>query len=245
MPDPGPSDSATINEATAARLLQISPRMLRHLVGKGWIPRHSRGRYTVVGVVHGYIAYRDHLDEKRTGTAADSDLRRAKQREIEQRMAIRDLMDIVEHDAVFDEAIGMLKAELIGLPARITRNIEFRRLVTTLQWLTIIPMALQPISRWFCEAAYLAGTLPVPFVPVDWDPPEFESINPIDDANTDTAGLVFDIDPRKVSRAGLTQGRAPGTKLPDATPHDGSADAGDGDEEEDRGKGGGRLKPVA
>ncbi len=126
MPDPGPSDSATINEATAARLLEISPRMLRHLVGKGWIPRHSRGRYTVVGVVHGYIAYRDHLDEKRTGTAADSDLRRAKQREIEQRMAQRDaeLIDIIEHQALGDETLGILADELAGLPSRLPRSLR-------------------------------------------------------------------------------------------------------------------------
>ena len=37
--------------------------------------------------------------------------------------------------------------------------IEFRRLVTTLQWLTVIPMARQPIWRWFCKAAYLAGAV--------------------------------------------------------------------------------------
>jgi hypothetical protein len=164
----GTADASTIAMDVAVRLIKVSPRRLQQLVADGWIPRAGHGRYTVVGVVHGYIAYRDDLEQRRSAAISDTDLRAVRRREIEQRMAIRDrdLIDIVKHDAVFDEAIGMLKAELIGLPARITRNIEFRRLVTTLQWLTIIPMALQPISRWFCEAAYLAGTLPMPFVPV-------------------------------------------------------------------------------
>lgn len=61
--------------------------------------------------------------------------------------------------------------------------IEYRRLVTSVQWVTIIPMALMPIWRWFCEACFLAGLIDQPEVPVEWDPPEFESINPIDDAN--------------------------------------------------------------
>lgn len=63
--------------------------------------------------------------------------------------------------------------------------VEFRRLVDTVQWLTVIPMLLNRIRGWFCEAAYLAGELPVPFVPCEWNPPAFESVNPIDDANAE------------------------------------------------------------
>lgn len=63
--------------------------------------------------------------------------------------------------------------------------VEFRRLVDTIQWLTIIPMFLAPVRAWFCEAAFLAGKLPVPYVPCTWSPPAFESVNPIDDANAD------------------------------------------------------------
>ncbi len=58
---------------------------------------------------------------------------------------------------------------------------EFRRLVRMLQWQLIIPVLLDPIWRWFCEAAYLAGRIPVPFVPVKWSPPKFDWINPVDD----------------------------------------------------------------
>jgi len=120
--------------------------------------------------------------------------------------------------------------------------VEFRRLVDTVQWLTVIPMLLDRIRVWFCHAAYLAGELPVPFVPCEWNPPAFESVNPIDDANAeliemrsgtltwdeavsrrgrnpddvmaetiarfekfDEHGLVFDSDPRRVTRGGNEQ----------------------------------------
>ena len=130
MPDQtsGGGDAATITLETAAKLIKVTPRHLTRLVADGWIPRAGHGRYTVVGVVHGYIAYRDDLEQRRSAAASDTDLRAVRRREIEQRMAIRDrdLIDIVEHDAVFDEAIGMLKAELIGLAARITRNRAMR-----------------------------------------------------------------------------------------------------------------------
>jgi capsid protein len=120
--------------------------------------------------------------------------------------------------------------------------VEFRRLVETIQWLTIIPMMLDRIWVWFCEAAYFAGELPTADIPIEWDPPEFDSVNPIDDANADLIkirsgtmtlfeaiakrgrdpiavlqehgeiaklldkiGLIFDSDPRRVSKGGNEQ----------------------------------------
>jgi hypothetical protein len=102
-----PTDSApsgTISADVAARLVKVSPRRLQQLVGEGWIPKAAYGRYTVVSVVHGYLSYRDDVEQRRSAAASDNDLRAVRRREIEQRMAIRDreLINIVEHDAVFD-----------------------------------------------------------------------------------------------------------------------------------------------
>ncbi|RWO29587.1 MAG: phage portal protein [Mesorhizobium sp.] len=120
--------------------------------------------------------------------------------------------------------------------------VEFRGLVETIQWLCIIPMMLNQVWAWFCEAAYFAGLLSTPDIPIEWDTPEFESVNPIDDANADLInmrsgkmtlfeaiakrgrdpiavlkehseiaqlldkfGLVFDSDPRRVSKVGNEQ----------------------------------------
>lgn len=64
---------------------------------------------------------------------------------------------------------------------------EFRRMVEQVQWQTVIPMFCQPIWDWFIDACRVAGRIPngdVP-VPVEWAPPRFESVNPLQDANAD------------------------------------------------------------
>lgn len=132
--------------------------------------------------------------------------------------------------------------------------VEFRRLVETVQWLCLIPMALQPIWDWFCQAGYLVGKLPAASIPVEWDTPAWETVNPIDDANAeliqlrsgtrtlyeaiarrtgrnpqevlreiaegnallDELGLIFDSDPRRVSRAGTEQASAGANPAPPA-----------------------------
>lgn len=123
---------------------------------------------------------------------------------------------------------------------------EFRRMVDQLQWTCVIPMFCQKVWDWFIEAAFLAGEIDTPTVPVEWAPPKFESVNPWQDAQTDLletrAGfvplrqqiakrgydhidvfeefsgdvkeldareLIFDSDPRRVTKAGGAQ-NAPG-----------------------------------
>lgn len=121
---------------------------------------------------------------------------------------------------------------------------EFRRMVDQLQWHCVIPMFCQPTWDWFILAAQTAGQLPVDLgqVPVEWAPPRFESVNPLQDVNADmlevragfatrsqkiaqrgydpvevldewtadaeaadAANLIFDSDPRKVSKGGNVQ----------------------------------------
>ncbi|MCZ7466664.1 phage portal protein [Rhizobium rhizogenes] len=60
---------------------------------------------------------------------------------------------------------------------------SFRRLISALQWQIIIPMLLQPIWDWFCEAAWTAGLLDQPNVPVVWCPPRFYSLDPLKETN--------------------------------------------------------------
>ncbi|GHF71123.1 phage portal protein [Seohaeicola zhoushanensis] len=62
---------------------------------------------------------------------------------------------------------------------------EFRRMVEQVQWSVVIPMFCQRIWDWFCEAAWTAGLIEQPDIPVEWAPPRFESVNPWQDAQTD------------------------------------------------------------
>ena len=123
-----------------------------------------------------------------------------------------------------------------------------------MQWQMIIPMFCQPIWAWFCEAAFAAGLIPTADIPVEWAPPKFDSVNPLQDATTDlletragfstiaqqiakrgydprkvleewqeyalladTMNLIFDSDPRKVSRGGQVQSQDPAALDADAT----------------------------
>ncbi len=67
--------------------------------------------------------------------------------------------------------------------------VEFRRLVRTVQWQILIQMALQPIWEWWCEAAYLAGAIDQPYVPVEWSPPKFEWVDPMADAQANALAV--------------------------------------------------------
>lgn len=130
--------------------------------------------------------------------------------------------------------------------------VEFRRFCSQVQWQIVVPMFLDPIWKWFCEAAFLAGQIDDIDVPVNWAMPKWPAIDPYKDAladlivlrtgtrswpdvvsesgrnpedvfaeidrwnkRFDDAGIVLDIDPRKVSRAGVTQARAGQPVLPD------------------------------
>ena len=59
----------------------------------------------------------------------------------------------------------------------------FKREISQLQWLTIIPMLCEPMIRWFLDAAYLAGAIDSPDVAYDWVPPRFYSADPMKDLN--------------------------------------------------------------
>lgn len=60
--------------------------------------------------------------------------------------------------------------------------IEYRRLVSAMQWQIFIPMFCQRIWDWFVDAAFLAGEIDVDVVPVEWSPPKFEWVDPYKDA---------------------------------------------------------------
>jgi lambda family phage portal protein len=57
----------------------------------------------------------------------------------------------------------------------------FKRMISRLQWHTIIPLMLEPIMRWWIEAAYLAGIIADPAPAYNWVPPRFYSADPIKD----------------------------------------------------------------
>lgn len=81
---------------------------------------------------------------------------------------------------------------------------EFRRMIDQVQWQVIIPMFCEKIWAWFCDAAFTAGLLDSPDIPVEWAPPAFESVNPWQDAQTDLLEVRagFSTLPQKIAQRG-------------------------------------------
>lgn len=81
---------------------------------------------------------------------------------------------------------------------------DFRRMVEAIQWHLVIPVWCQPIWDWCMEAAHLAGLIDSPDVPVEWAPPAFQSVNPLQDANADLAEVRagFASLPQKIAARG-------------------------------------------
>lgn len=83
--------------------------------------------------------------------------------------------------------------------------VAFKRAVEAEQWSVMIPMACEPVFRWFVEVAQVAGLLPTgPTPPHEWAPPEFALLDRLEEARADEAELAIGTStwPQVVGRKG-------------------------------------------
>ncbi len=120
-----------IGVSEAAKLAACTARHIQQLVAEGFIPKSGHGTYRVRDVAAGRIA--SLKDEERRGSrsAAKGRLSDVRTAEIEQRMAERNRAMVQQANdhtlAVVDEFAGSLLSDLLGLPARVTKDLELRR----------------------------------------------------------------------------------------------------------------------
>jgi hypothetical protein len=121
--------AGTIAAADAAELLMIDKRQVQRLAKEGFYPPSVRGRYQTVLLVRGYIRSLKESRKEDTRISAENRVRDARARDFEVRTAraARELAPIAELEAVLDEVVGELRAELIGLGSEITRDLDLRR----------------------------------------------------------------------------------------------------------------------
>lgn len=121
--------SGSISVDVAARLLRVSRRRFFQLVSDGWISKDPAGEYTIVGVVHGALDYRDDQLKRAQKNEADNRLRDARAREIELRTARQEgeLVPIDEANAIMHQIVGRMVSLLASVPARVTRDVRLRR----------------------------------------------------------------------------------------------------------------------
>jgi murein DD-endopeptidase MepM/ murein hydrolase activator NlpD len=122
-----------INGAQAARLIMVTIERIRQLVKAGYIQKIGRDSYPLVSVVQGYIRFLKEEERRTSKVQADSRVRDARAKEIEQRMALRsgNLIDIEDAKAEFATFVTTSRAEWQGLPASFTRDLELRRQLET------------------------------------------------------------------------------------------------------------------
>ena len=120
---------AAISTARVAKLLGVTPVRVRQLVTEGYIEKAGRDRIVIEVAVQGYLRFRNEADRRSSKSASASRVQDARAREIDLKVAEREgrLIDVVEHRDLFAECFGTLKAGLAGVPARLTRDMSFRR----------------------------------------------------------------------------------------------------------------------
>jgi hypothetical protein len=111
---------------TVGEFLDLGAERVRQLVKEGWISKDKAGGIRLGDAVRGYVKF---LRSRATRSASDTRIRDARAREIELRTAQRahELCETQEALDCVDEIIGMLKSDLMSLPARVTRDLAIRR----------------------------------------------------------------------------------------------------------------------
>jgi uncharacterized coiled-coil protein SlyX len=131
--DAGAGRGQLITSGLAARLLMVSPERVRQLSKEGWIEKQGRDQFYLVDVVQGYIRFRNDSERRATKSVAANRVSDARAREVELRIAERErrLVELSEMIALADKLVGMFRAEMSGLPARVTRDLQIRRTIET------------------------------------------------------------------------------------------------------------------
>jgi hypothetical protein len=154
-----PKADGMIPSDTACKLLMLSDERLRQLAADGWFPRAVRGQYgddhrigyyDLGKTVQGYIKFLKDEEKNATNVKAESALKAARQREVELRIAEREgaVVDMEDVQAFFAWSDTMLRAELEGVPASVTRDISEREAIGQ-----AIDGAISRAHRRFVEAA--------------------------------------------------------------------------------------------
>jgi hypothetical protein len=127
-PGDAPARASTISLDQAAKLLKKSPQFVMQLRRDGWIPPPP---YTVVGVVHGYVDYKEDADRRATKSAGESRVKDARAEEIELRILEKSnaLLRNAQQEivALVDVYGGPLRSDLLSIPARVTKDLPLRR----------------------------------------------------------------------------------------------------------------------
>ena len=109
--------------AIAVAVTGVTSQRFHQISAEGWFKPVSRGKWRLRDVLEGRQDLQTEDNAKRSRVAGESELKKARAREIELRIARQDrkVIDLDEAMTVLEEQAGEFLASLSGLPARITR----------------------------------------------------------------------------------------------------------------------------
>jgi hypothetical protein len=124
----------TIGTATTQELsavFGISGMRIRQLAAEGWFKPAGKNRWNREEATAGYIKFLRAEDRRSTKSAAENRVRDARAREIEQRVAehARELIALTDALDTLDMIVGMVRTEMGGVAARVTRDLALRRVI--------------------------------------------------------------------------------------------------------------------
>jgi hypothetical protein len=120
-------DKIALTGADAARLIGKSVAWLKQLVEDGFVKK-SGSFYSPDEVTQGYIKFLHDEQRRASKGATQTTLQAAKAKEIELRIAREDHNIVALDEALdfVDEVIGVLKSDLLGLGASVSRDASVR-----------------------------------------------------------------------------------------------------------------------
>jgi phage terminase Nu1 subunit (DNA packaging protein) len=123
--------TVTVTASALGRHLDLSRQRVVQLSDEGVIERRADDRFDQDAARVAYLRWLRSEDRRGAKTEADGRLRDARAREVELRIAEREhrLIDMVEHESVLVEVIGIVTTALDGLPARVTRDLNLRAVI--------------------------------------------------------------------------------------------------------------------
>jgi hypothetical protein len=118
-----------VSGAELAAWCGVSPKRIDQLLAEGVVRREGKGRYKLKENVVSVFRWLRSDQRRSARSQADAEWRRQRAREIELRVAERERRLVPVDDAfeVVDVTIGLMRSEIGGVPARITRDLALRR----------------------------------------------------------------------------------------------------------------------
>ena len=120
-----------VDQTTIGKILGLTPRWIRQLTAENVIKKNGRGKYPVAASVQAYVAWVKAAQQRAAPSDAKERLLQARAKSIELQNAEREhrLVDTEEAIGALDEIVGIFRSEMDGLPARLTRDLDERKIV--------------------------------------------------------------------------------------------------------------------